>query len=89
MATTTPAPQKPRAKRTPEDVLYVLLPIARERDGILESSLMRKTCVNVFDEKWRINLWVSANNPVVPNAGRIVKSYFVKFGESGLEILED
>lgn len=89
MTTATPAPKKTKPKATPDDVLSLLLPEAVQKDGVDPALLIKKTCVNVFDDKWRVNLWVGINNPVVPNAGRIVKSYFVKFENGGLEILED
>ena len=89
MTLTSPAPKKNKQKITDAEVLSTLLKEAARRDGVDPFLLIRKTCVNVFDNKWRINLWVGINNPIVPNAGRILKSYFVKYGDCGLEILED
>lgn len=89
MTITSPAPKKTKQKITPEEVLSSLLKEAARRDDVDSSLLIRKTCVNVFENKWRINLWVGINNPIVPNAGRILKSYFVKYSDCGLEILED
>lgn len=89
MTIISPAPKKTKSKPTEEEVLSAVLSHAKGRDGVETQTLIRKTCVNVFDDKWRVNLWVGINNPVVPNAGRIVKSYFVKFENGGLEILED
>jgi hypothetical protein len=90
MTSTTPTPKKnkPSKIETKEDIVEAILQVAFD-DGIKLRTLLRVTCVNVFGNKWRINLWTSINNPVVPNAGHIVKSYFVKCGDKGLEILED
>lgn len=89
ITTSIPAPKKTKPKVTADEVLTLLLVEAARRDSVDVQALIRKTCVNVFDDKWRINLWVTINNPVVPNAGRIVKSYFVKFENGELNILED
>lgn len=84
MSTTTPKTKNPRNKSGQDEVLSALFAQVSKPDGIV-----RVNCVNVFDSRWRINLWASLNNPVVPNAGRIMKSYFVKFENGWLEILED
>lgn len=91
MTSTSPAPKKTKHDKigVEEYVLLYVLENAVNKDGIKPSNLIRTTCVNVFGNKWRVNLWEGINNPVVPNAGRIVKSYFVKCGDKGLEILED
>lgn len=89
MPLTTPAPKKPKPKVTEDIVIADLLLRAKTRDNIDCSTLIRTGCFNVFDNKWRVNLWVGINNPIIPNAGRILKSYFVKYGDCGLEILED
>lgn len=90
MTSTSPAPKKTKPSKieTKEDVMVHVLELAY-KDGINLESLIRTTCVNVFGINWRVNLWVGINNPIVPNAGRIIKSYFVKCGDKGLEILED
>jgi hypothetical protein len=90
MTSTTPALNKTKTKNKPEDVLQALMDLPKVKEDLFENlPLMKESVVNVFDDKWRINLWVSIHNPVVPNAGRILKSYFVKFGNGRLEILED
>ena len=90
MTSTTPAPTKTKTKNKPEDVLQALMDLPKVKEDLFGNlPLMKESVVNVFDDKWRINLWVSIHNPVVPNAGLILKSYFVKFGNGRLEILED
>lgn len=89
MTLTTPAPKKPKPKVTEDIVIAALLLIATTKDNIDCSKLIKTSCFNVFDNKWRVNFWVGINNPIVPNAGRILKSYFVKLSDCGLEILEN
>lgn len=90
MTSTSPAPKKnkPNKIETKEEIVEAILQVAFD-DGIKLKTLLRVTCVNVFGDKWRINLWTSIHNPIVPNAGHIIKSYFVKCGDKGLEVMED
>ncbi len=89
MTLTTPAPKKPKPKTTPEEVLVALMELPSVRKTIGDANIIREAVINVFENKWRINLWESMNNPIIPNAGRILKSYFVKFSDYGLEVIED
>jgi hypothetical protein len=89
MATITPSSVYSKYEINQEDVLASLLALPAVMDAVGDQVLLRKTCVNVYGNKWRVNLWVSINNPVVPNAGRILKSYFVHCSNLSFELLED
>jgi hypothetical protein len=45
------------------------------------------SCVNVFSDFYRINIWHSINHPFLPNAGIISASYFFKCTEKESVIL--
>lgn len=77
MTSTEPVKKK---KATAEEVLAALFAVKPKPAGVL-----RVDCVNVFDNRWRINVWVQGENPVVRNQGRVQESYFVSFGSRGLK----
>ena len=91
MTTTTPVPTPvpEKAKASESDILRFLLSLKRVKEEIGSTALIKKSCFNVYDNKWRINLWAGTDNPIIPNAGRILKSYFVKYYNGSIEILKD
>lgn len=89
MATITPSSASSKYQIDQEDVLASLLALPSVVETIGDQVLLRTTCVNVYGNKWRVNLWVSINNPVVPNAGRILKSYFIRCSNLSFEVMED
>lgn len=40
-------------------------------------NIIKAVAVNVFDNRYRVNIWQSLNNPILPKAGKIVGTYFV------------
>jgi hypothetical protein len=85
----TPLPTPSKTKVSEADVLDFLLSLKRVKEAIGSNTLIKKSCVNVYDNKWRINLWTGTDNPIIPNAGRILQSYFVRCCNGSVEILED
>jgi hypothetical protein len=39
--------------------------------------IIKAVAINVFENRYRVNIWQSLNNPILPKAGKIVGSYFV------------
>lgn len=63
---------KKETKLSDEDILLqVFIQKGRPKDVI------KTAVVNVFDNRYRINVWQSINHPLLPKAGKIVASYFV------------
>ena len=89
MATITPSCTSSKYKIDEQDVLTSLLSLPKVVDAVGDQVLIRKTCVNVYGDRWRVNLWVGIDNPIVPNAGRILKSYFIKVSNLCFDVLED
>lgn len=42
---------------------------------------LKISVINVYANKWRINVWKSSNNAFLPSAGVIEVSYFVTVGK--------
>jgi len=62
--------KKPRL--SDEDILtQVFIQCGRPKD------IIKTAVVNVFDNRYRVNVWQSINNPFLPKAGKIVASFFV------------
>ncbi|MFM7095812.1 MAG: hypothetical protein ACKO16_00180 [Gemmataceae bacterium] len=66
----------PKIKIQPESSLLAKL-FARIGEPV---DPLKISAVNVYTNKWRINVWKSSNNPFLPNAGFIESSYFVEVG---------
>ena len=60
-------------------------PVLSEADILAEvyrqkgkpDNIIKAVAVNVFDNRYRVNIWQSLNNPILPKAGKIVATYFV------------
>jgi hypothetical protein len=39
--------------------------------------IIKAVAINVFENRYRVNIWQSLNNPILPKTGKIVGSYFV------------
>jgi hypothetical protein len=49
---------------------------------------IKTAVVNVYANRYRINIWQSVGNPFIPKLGKIAASYFVSIDEKGkLKIL--
>lgn len=51
------------------------------------ANLMKTVVVNVYDNRYRINVWQNVFHPFMPNCGVIAASYFVKVENGKIEIL--
>jgi uncharacterized protein (UPF0333 family) len=40
-------------------------------------NIIKAAAINVFENRYRVNIWQSLNNILLPKAGKIVASYFV------------
>ena len=89
MATVAPSASSSKYKVDDQDVMTSLLSLPEVVEVIGDQVLIRKTCVNVYGNKWRVNLWVGTDHPLIPNAGRILKSYFIKVSNLCFDVLED
>lgn len=52
-------------------------------------NIIKATAVNVFANRYRVNIWQSINNPFLPKAGKIVASYFVIVYDSGEVVINN
>jgi len=41
---------------------------------------LKISVINVYANKWRVNVWKSSNNNFLPSAGFIESSYFIEVG---------
>ena len=46
-------------------------------------NLIKAAAVNVYGDRYRINVWTSVPHPFMPNAGRITASYFARVDADG------
>ena len=52
-------------------------------------NIIKATAINVFANRYRVNVWQSINNPFLPKAGKIVASYFVIVYDSGEVVINN
>lgn len=74
---------KSKPKVTPEEILESLFLLEDK-----PQDLMRADAINVYANRWRVNLWIRSSNPFVSSQGSIVKSYFLVHGKNGIKIKE-
>ncbi len=68
----------PTAKVQPESSFLTKL-FAKVGEPV---DVLKISVINVYGNKWRINVWKSSNNPFLPSAGFIDVSYFVSVGKN-------
>lgn len=49
--------------------------------------VVREAVFNVYDNRYRINIWTAVEHPFIPRAGKITQSYFCVLDKDGLTIL--
>ena len=47
------------------------------------TDIVKTSCVNVYGDRYRINIWTSIPHPFMPVNGRITASYFAKVDSLG------
>jgi len=40
-------------------------------------NVVKAAAINIFENRYRVNIWQSINHPLLPKAGKIIASYFV------------
>jgi hypothetical protein len=51
---------------------------------------IKESVINVYSNRYRVNIWQGTNNPFLPKAGKIVASYFISVEDNGkIKIFDD
>jgi len=83
MTTTENKPEIKKEKFSDGAVLELLY---KQVDRVPDT--IKTAVVNVYANRYRINIWQSVGNPFIPKLGKIAASYFVSIDEKGkLKIL--
>lgn len=86
----TSTEDKPTAKTTKqrfsdETILSNLYQLVDRVENTIKESV-----INVYSNRYRVNIWQGMNNPFLPKAGRIAASYFISVDENGnIKIFDD
>lgn len=82
----TATENKPESKKDKFSDGAILDALYRQVDRF--EDIIKTAVVNVYANRYRINIWQSVGNPFIPKLGKIVASYFVCIDERGkLKIL--
>lgn len=77
---------KPEVKKDKINDGAILEALYKQVDRV--EDVIKTSVVNVYANRYRINIWQSVGNPFIPKLGKIVASYFVCIDERGkLKIL--
>jgi len=83
MTATEDKPEVKKDKISDGAILEQLYKQVHRVEDVIQTSV-----VNVYSNRYRINIWQSVGNPFIPKLGKIVASYFVCVDERGkLKIL--
>lgn len=44
---------------------------------------IKESVINVYADRYRVNIWKGSNNPFLPKAGTIAASYFISVDSNG------
>lgn len=67
-----------RPKIADSAILYNLYNIVDRVENTIKESV-----VNVYADRYRVNIWKGTDNPFLPKAGTIAASYFISVDASG------
>lgn len=70
--------KKTKAKPSEENILTSLF-----TQVVKPTDIVKISCVNVYGDRYRINIWTSIPHPFMPVNGKITASYFVKVDSIG------
>lgn len=74
--------KKYKVKASEETILASLFTMVEKPNDIIKMS-----CLNVYGNCYRINIWTSLHHPFIPNYGKITSSYFVKENNGSITIV--
>lgn len=84
MTTLEDQPKARKPRMSEEQILTEVFIQKGKPDNIIKA-----TAVNVFANRYRVNIWQSINHPLLPKAGKIVASYFVIVYDSGEVVINN
>jgi len=67
-----------RPKIADSAILYSLYNIVDRVENTIKESV-----INVYADRYRVNIWQGTDNPFLPKAGTIAASYFISVDSSG------
>lgn len=74
--------KKYKVKPSEDEILASLFMQVEKPNDIIKMS-----CLNVYGNCYRINIWTSLHHPFIPNYGKITSSYFVKENNGSITIV--
>jgi hypothetical protein len=75
-----PKETKPKVAPKPDDSV-ILMNLYKKVSRI--DKTIRESVVNVYADRYRVNIWKSIENDFIPNAGFIAASYFLVADKDG------
>jgi hypothetical protein len=71
------------SKPTDQEILGLLY-----TQVVKPNDVIKEVVVNIYENKYRINIWTEVYHAFIPNAGKISQSYFCVFDKKGLTIIQ-